>query len=194
MGIFCTEILQESFNLTKFFTFFNIWLLKIWSRKQISTFVKWNLRLWTEFQGKLGLWGRLIVTWEAWRILSKVSMYVYHKNNFLYRLKGALVLSFPKLFVNKKSHICEDGEAHLRIFFCHSLINFEKPEKSGLKKLLEISFYTCVRKNTIIWGAVPEIQSETELFVILDHFLPCYPLLTKWGLGRLKYEDYSICV
>ena len=147
--------------------------MKIWSRKQISTFVKWNLRLWTEFQGKLGLWGRLIVTWEAWRILSKVSMYVYHKNNFLYRLKGALVLSFPKLFVNKKSHICEDGEAHLGIFFCHSLINFEKPEKSDLKKLLEMSFYTCVRKNNHMRCS----SWDTEWDRIVCHFGPFSALL-----------------
>ena len=44
------------------------------------------------------------------------------------------------------------------------------------KKLLKISsFYTCVPKNTIIWGTVPEIRSETEFFVILGYFLPCYP-------------------
>ena len=44
------------------------------------------------------------------------------------------------------------------------------------KKFLEISsYYTCVPKTTIIWGRVPEIQSETEFFDILGHFLPFYP-------------------
>ena len=84
----------------------------------------------------------------------------------------------------KKSHTCEEGGAHLRISFWHLLMNFEKPEKSEFwkneKKLLEISsFYTCVPKTTIIWGTVPEIRSETELFAILGHFLPFYtPSLT----------------
>ena len=56
-------------------------------------------------------------------------------------------------------------------------MNFEKPEKSEFwkNKILEISsFYTCVLKATIIWGTVPEIQSETEFFVILDLFLHFY--------------------
>ena len=53
--------------------------------------------------------------------------------------------------------------------------NFEKIKK----KILEISFHTCVPKTTIIWGTVPEIRSETELFAILGHFLPFYtPSLT----------------
>ena len=49
--------------------------------------------------------------------------------------------------------------------------NFEKMKK----KLLEISFYTCVPKATIIWGTVPEIRSETNFLVILGHFLPFTP-------------------
>ena len=47
-----------------------------------------------------------------------------------------------------------------------------------MKKMLEISsFHTCVPKNTIIWATVPEIASvsETKFFVILGHFLSCYP-------------------
>ena len=43
----------------------------------------------------------------------------------------------------KKSHTYEEGGAHLRIFFWHLLMNFEKHEKSEFweneKKLLEIS-------------------------------------------------------
>ena len=78
----------------------------------------------------------------------------------------------------KKSHTYEEGGAHLRIFFWHLLMNFEKPEKSEFwkneKKLLEISsFYTCVPKTTIIWGTVPEIQSETNFFC---HFGPFFAL------------------
>ena len=34
----------------------------------------------------------------------------------------------------KKSHTCEEGGAHLRIFLWHLLINFEKPEKSEFWK------------------------------------------------------------
>ena len=42
--------------------------------------------------------------------------------------------------------------------------------------MLEISFYTCLTKTTIIWGTIPEIRSDTtKLFVILGHFLPFYP-------------------
>ena len=47
------------------------------------------------------------------------------------------------------------------------------------KNLLEISpFYTCVPKTTIIWGTVPEIQSETNLFCHFGQFfaLPPSPL------------------
>ena len=44
--------------------------------------------------------------------------------------------------------------------------------KKKKKKILEISsFDTCVPKTAIIWGTVPEIQSETEPFVTLGHFI-----------------------
>ena len=82
-------------------------------------------------------------------------------------------------FWKKKSHTSEEGGAHLRISFSHSLINLKNPTNQTsekLKKILKISsFYACVPKNTIIWGKVPEIQSETEFFATLAHFLPCYP-------------------
>ena len=96
--------------------------------------------------------------------------------------------------LTKKLHTCEEGGAHLRISFWHLLMNFEKPEKSEFwkneKKLLEISsFYTCVPKTTIIWGTVPEIRSETELFAILGHFLPFYtPSLTSQKTKFSKNE------
>ena len=48
--------------------------------------------------------------------------------------------------------------------------NFEK-----WKNLLEISFYTCVAKITIIWCMVPEIQSETDK--IFCHFGSFFALL-----------------
>ena len=78
--------------------------------------------------------------------------------------------------IEEKSHICEGG-AHLRTSFWHYLMNLEKPEKSGFwkneKELLEkSSFHTCVPKTTILWGTVPEVQSETNYFGILGHFLP----------------------
>ena len=60
-------------------------------------------------------------------------------------------MSFPKLFVNKKSYTCE-GEAHLRVSFCHSLINFEKLEKSdfwkNLKNCLRYHHFTHVYEKT----------------------------------------------
>ena len=44
------------------------------------------------------------------------------------------------------------------------------------KRLLEISsFCTYVPKTSIIWCTVPEIQSETDFFVIFGHFLPIHP-------------------
>ena len=59
-----------------------------------------------------------------------------------------------------------------------------------MKKLLEISpFYKCVPKTTITWGTVPEIQSETEFFVILGHFLPFYPLpLTTQKIKKSQFS------
>ena len=50
-----------------------------------------------------------------------------------------------------------------------------------IKNLLEMSFYTCVPKTTIIiWGMVPEIRSETDKnFFILRQFFPSYPLATR---------------
>ena len=85
----------------------------------------------------------------------------------------------------EKSHTCEEGGAHLRISFWHLLMNFEKPEKSEFwkneKKLLEISsFYRGAPKNTIIWGTVPEIRSETIFFVLLGHFLPFKNIKNTW--------------
>ena len=66
------------------------------------------------------------------------------------------------------------------------------------KKMLEIlSFYTCVPKTTIIWGTVPEIQSETEFFVILDHFLPSYPLLNKpenRNFEKMKKASWDVTI
>ena len=42
-----------------------------------------------------------------------------------------------------------------------------------MKKIAEITFYTCVPKTTIIWGMVPEIPSETDKYVVLlSNFLP----------------------
>ena len=43
------------------------------------------------------------------------------------------------------------------------------------KKLLDISFYTCVPKTTIMWGTVPEIRNETD--GNLCHFGPFFALL-----------------
>ena len=93
-----------------------------------------------------------------------------------------------------KSHTCKEGRAHLRISFSHLLMNFEKPEKSEFwkneKKLLETLFYTCVPKTTTISGTVPEIQSETECFVILGHFFALLPFC-PFALILLKNTNYT---
>ena len=65
----------------------------------------------------------------------------------------------------------------------HFLLFYPPPLKTqkirSLKKwknLLEMSsFYTSILKTTIIWGTVPEIWSERQFFLILDHFLPFDP-------------------
>ena len=50
--------------------------------------------------------------------------------------------------------------------------NFEKIKK----KFLEISsFYTCVPNTTTIWGTVPEIPSEKNLFCHFGRFFALYP-------------------
>ena len=53
--------------------------------------------------------------------------------------------------------------------------NFEK-----MKKLLEISFYTCVTKTTIIWGMVSEIKWDRQIFLsVWAIFCPFTPLTTQ---------------
>ena len=45
--------------------------------------------------------------------------------------------------------------------------------------MLRYLFITCVTRTTIIWGTVPEIQSEKHIFfLILGHFLSFTQLLT----------------
>ena len=59
--------------------------------------------------------------------------------------------------------------------------NFEKMEKG-----LEILFYTCVPRMTIIWCIVPEISSVTnKIFCHFGHFFPFTPL-TTWKIKILK--------
>ena len=58
--------------------------------------------------------------------------------------------------------------------------NFEKMTKA----LGETSFYACLPQMTIIWYMVPENGAwQTELFLILDHFLPFKP----WELRKSKF-------
>ena len=48
------------------------------------------------------------------------------------------------------------------------------------KNLLEISFYICVPKTTVIWGMVPEIRSETKNFLLFwASFYPLTPPTTQ---------------
>ena len=82
-------------------------------------------------------------------------------------------------------------------------------EKKKRKNLLEI-FYTCEPKTTIIWGTVPEIQSES-FWVIFCPFNPLpIPLTTqktkilkKWKkhqeihhfkLAQQKTWSYDVCL
>ena len=89
--------------------------------------------------------------------------------------------------LTKKWHPCGEGGAHLRISFCHLLMNFENPWKIRLLKKWKICWryhhFTHVPKTTIIWGTVPEIGSETEFFFILGHF---FALLTTQKTKVLK--------
>ena len=58
--------------------------------------------------------------------------------------------------------------------------NFEK-----WKNLLEISFYTCVPKITIIWCMVPEIWSATDK--TFCHYGPFFALLPPYGPRKSKF-------
>ena len=65
---------------------------------------------------------------------------------------------FSKTFHKENNDIKIKNQTHVKkvwhTFFWHLLVNFEKPGKSEFlkneNKLLEISFYTCVPKATII--------------------------------------------
>ena len=60
--------------------------------------------------------------------------------------------------------------------------NFEKLEK----QLKISSFYTCVPKATIMWGTVPEIQSETDK--IFCHFGPFFTILSPNNMENQNFE------
>ena len=51
----------------------------------------------------------------------------------------------------KKSHICQEGGAHLRISFCHLLMNFEKPKNQTFEKMKkftgDIVFHMCTENH-----------------------------------------------
>ena len=51
-----------------------------------------------------------------------------------------------------------------------------------------------VTKTTIIWGTVPEIQSQTEFFVMLSHFLSFDPLNNpkNQNLEKIKKKTLEI--
>ena len=51
--------------------------------------------------------------------------------------------------------------------------------------MLEIPFYTCVPKITIIWCTVPEIRSETGR--IFWYFGPFFALSAPWQHGKSKF-------
>ena len=62
------------------------------------------------------------------------------------------------------------------------------------KNLLELSFYTCAPKITMIWFTVPEICSETDKnFVILDHFLP-FNHSPQWSQISKYWKKWKRCL
>ena len=67
--------------------------------------------------------------------------------------------------------------------------------KKWKKVLLEISsFYTCVPKTTIIWGTVPEIQSETNLFCHFGQFFalpPSPPPPTPFHCNNSENQNFE---
>ena len=64
-----------------------------------------------------------------------------------------------------------------------------------MKTLLEISsFYKSVPKITIVWCTVPEIQGETEFFVVLDQFLPFYPPMDSEYFKNMKKTPEDIII
>ena len=67
----------------------------------------------------------------------------------------------------------------LQNFLAINWWTLKNPKNQTFKKMKRIAgdiiiLHMCT-KNTIIWGTVSEIWSVTKLFVILGHFLPCYP-------------------
>ena len=59
-------------------------------------------------------------------------------------------------------------------------------KKIYIKKMLEISFYTCVPKTTIIWGMVPGIWIEKDR--IFCHLWPFFALLPPNNLENKNFE------
>ena len=70
-----------------------------------------------------------------------------------------------------KTKICNYGSVFVLLTppptytHTHSAKNPKNQNFEKLKKLLEISFYTCVAKTTIIWGTVSEIQWDRQIFL-----------------------------
>ena len=79
--------------------------------------------------------------------------------------------AFLSRFIRKKSHTCMwRSGAHLRISFCHSLMNFQKPKKSDFWKNHMMHAYSdmeCDRHNC--------------------HFRPLFALLPHWKKTWIYY-------
>ena len=99
-------------------------------------------------------------------------------------------------------HLCTTNNNHMRygswymkldrpnflsfwVIFCPFTQNMKNQNFEKMTKTLgETSFYACVPQMTIIWYMVPENGAwQTELFLILDHFLPFKP----WELRKSKF-------
>ena len=91
-----------------------------------------------------------------------------HENNILWEVSTRYI---------KKSHMCE------------------KPEKSEFWKNEQNCWiyhhFTHVTKNLHHMRHSPEIQSETELSVILDHFWPFYSPLPPNNLENQNFEKWK---
>ena len=62
------------------------------------------------------------------------------------------------------------------------------------KNLLELSFYTCAPKITMIWCTVPEIRSETDKnFVILGHLL-LFNHSPQWSQISKYWKKWKKCL
>ena len=69
-----------------------------------------------------------------------------------------------------KSHTCEENGAHLRISFCHSLMNFEKPGKSDFWK--NEKNYWRYHHFTHVYQKTQSYEIQFQRYGARQNFLP----------------------